>query len=440
MTVQQLRVTSNGQTVGLLDFHTANGSFSFRYDDAWLNDDGFLLSPRLTPDVCSGLNASAELRVFLANLLPEGQALDDVAAASAISKTNLYGLIRHLGRETTGALALLSADAAPATSETSLREIANEELSRRIRERADAPFSIWDGKVRLSIAGYQDKIAVFKNGDRLFLADGALASTHILKPQPRQASLKHLVVNEHFCMTLAKQIGLPVADVELIRVPEPVLLIQRFDRQRSEDGVRRVHVIDACQALGLPPEYKYERNFGNRRDVAHIRDGSSMAKLFSLIEHTHHKAREKLQLLHWCLFQYLIGNSDAHGKNLSFFVQRHALTLAPAYDLVCVEAHPEFEHEAAMAIGDNFNYRQVGPVDWAQFANDCGLPKALVGREMQKLAEMVSRENQPNATPSGYLPEEVEYLRHVRALMQERVQRMGDASKQVPKIRGEFLR
>ena len=46
--------------------------------------------------------------------------------------------------------------------------------------------------------------------------------------------------------------------------------------------VRRRHVIDACQALDLPASMKYERNIGSGRDVAHIRDGASLARVYGL--------------------------------------------------------------------------------------------------------------------------------------------------------------
>jgi serine/threonine-protein kinase HipA len=77
----------------------------------------------------------------------------------------------------------------------------------------------------------------------------------------------HLVVNEHFCMSLAKRMGLPVADVSIYRTPRPVLVVSRFDRVVLEGAngpvVQRLHIIDACQAADLPVTYKYERNFGS---------------------------------------------------------------------------------------------------------------------------------------------------------------------------------
>ena len=130
------------------------------------------------------------------------------------------------------------------------REISPEELQQRIAQRNEIPFSVWDGKVRMSVAGFQDKLLVQKHADRLFLVDGSLASTHILKPQPLNTQLAHMVANEHFCMRLAQEVGLRayktrslVAEVEILRVPDPVLCIARFDRLPSTTASR-------CPALG----------------------------------------------------------------------------------------------------------------------------------------------------------------------------------------------
>ncbi len=93
-------------------------------------------------------------------------------------------------------------------------------------------------KVRLSIAGYQDKIAAYKKGDEWFLVGAsALASTHILKLEPVSDQLRNLTSNEFFCMRLAEKVKLPADPVKLIHVPEPVLVVTRFDRKITEQGV-----------------------------------------------------------------------------------------------------------------------------------------------------------------------------------------------------------
>ena len=310
--------------VGVLAFETAAGLFSFQYDPAWLaSPKAYPLSPALLFKLFeeSAEQHSARVRRFFENLLPEGKALDDAASTNGLSRANLFGLMMALGRESAGAIALLPEHESPGSMPTSQRHIPLSELSERIRERRDVPFSVWDKKVRLSIAGLQDKLAVFQGQDGAFaLAEGALASTHILKPESLSDRLPHQVANEHYCLALANALGVTAASADIVRVPEAVLVVRRFDRELSGKRVLRRHIVDACQALDLPVASKYERNFGNSRDVQHVRDGVSFAKLFGLSAQTTGEASTRLALLRWAIFQFLIGNSDAHGKNISFFM------------------------------------------------------------------------------------------------------------------------
>lgn len=162
--------------------------------------------------------------------------------------------------------------------------------------------------MRMSIAGYQDKLPVYMEDGRIFLVEGDLASTHILKPEPDGGRLPMLVANEHFSMSLTQRLGLVVAPVSIMRLPNPVLVVERFDRVREPGRVRGVHIIDTCQALDLPVSYKYERNFGSGKDVQNIRDGVSFARLFSVADYTAQKAATRQALARWALFQYLIGS------------------------------------------------------------------------------------------------------------------------------------
>lgn len=440
----KLRLWSNRQSVGVITFDDANDAFSLAYDPEWIRINGFPLSPRLRPRlVKDDKSTSVELRRFLENLLPEGQALDDVAAVNHLSKSNLFGLVRALGKESAGAFSILPDDLALEKAPSSKREITFAELSERIRHREQTPFSVWDGKVRMSIAGYQDKIAVFRDSDqRLFLVEGELASTFNLKPAPRNPVVKHLVINEFFCMSLAKRANLDAAKVELLRVPEPVLLVERFDRAVSKDSnsVERIHIIDGCQALGLPPSYKYERNFGNSEDVRNIRDGASLKRMFDLTSLSDNKSSETLKLLRWVLFQYVSGNTDAHGKNLSYFVDEEGIRLAPAYDVVCVEAHDCFDKTTAMAIGDTFEYADVRAYDWAEFGCACGIPRKLLAREMTRMAKSVSSAIGSVAQSTPCVDEdEAAYVRQLASFIAERTNRLAKDAQLVPDVSDDLL-
>jgi serine/threonine-protein kinase HipA len=386
--------------VGRLGHDPQANRFSFDYAAPWLESPSrFPLSPPLQLQRHPAETAeqhSAQVRQFFENLLPEGAALDHAAQAAGTTRSNLVGLLIAIGKETAGALRVTLAENeaahhVAAESADSLREITPQQLSERILERENQPFSVWDGKVRLSLAGYQDKIAVYERENKWYLVEGSkLASTVIVKPAPMRKQLASLPANEHMCMQLARRVGVDAAETRLIHVPEPVLLVRRFDRIEHEGGVRRLHIVDGCQALGLAVSMKYERAYGDAADVAHIRDGVSFPKLFGLLEHSPLPAVDKRGLLRWAIFQVLIGNTDAHGKNVSFYCDEHGLRLAPAYDMVCMDAlDAGFPDAYAMAIGDAFAENDLSPYEWAHFGYLCKLPFRLIARELDGLATKV---------------------------------------------------
>ena len=395
-----LNVWAGEQLMGQLGHDPQANSFSFNYADVWLQAEGrFPLSPLLPLRRPAGENAeqhSAQVRQFFENLLPEGEALDHAAQVAGTTRSNLVGLLIAIGKETAGALRVTLADDNTAIEGAAaiehLREITPAQLSERIRDRDNIPFSVWDGKVRLSIAGYQDKIAVYEREGRWYLVDGSrLASTEIVKPLPMRKQLANLPAIEHLCMQLARRVGLEAAQTRLVHVPEPVLLVRRFDRVETREGVRRVHLVDGCQALGLAVSMKYERTYGEAAEVAHLRDGASLPRLFALVDQSPLPALDRLGLLRWAIFQVLIGNTDAHGKNVSFYCDGRGLRLAPAYDLVCMDAlDAGFSHSYAMAIGDAFNEDALTPYEWAHFGHLCKLPFRLVAHELDALTGQVS--------------------------------------------------
>ncbi len=371
----------------------AQQQICFEYAADW-RQSGFTLAPSvpLSEEASRETEGLAAAAAFFQNLLPEGQALDDVCRSLQISKSSSFGLLRAMGSEASGAVRVLAPDRPFAADK--LRPVPRAELSGRIRDRQDVPFSVWDGTVRLSIAGYQDKLAVFESDGDWALVDGvSRASTHILKPDPIAPRLSGLTSNEFFCMRLAAAIKLPVAPVRLEHVPEPVLVVERFDRARDGDRVRRIHVIDGCQALGVTPGLKYERPFGDGRDVAGIRTGTSLPALFRLGRSATTPAAFKLHLLRWVIFQALIQNFDAHAKNISFFWDRHGLRVAPAYDLVSIGIYPEgwLPKTFAMAFGDAFTVEDLIAYEWAHMAHLCDIKPRQLANEIVKMATAIER-------------------------------------------------
>jgi len=443
----QLSLWLHKRHVADIGYEPLNEAWSLRYTDDWLqNRQAFALSPALPLGTeCS----SASIRRFIENLLPEGRALDIVASAQGVAKSNVYGLIRALGAETTGAFRFLphGEDGSTEPARNRPREITLVELDERIGERESRPLVEWDGKVRMSVAGYQDKLLVYANGEPgeapMFLPDFPVASTHILKPEPAGARLPYMVANEHFCMTLAKRLGLPAATVSILRTPRPVLAITRFDRiahnGTSGAWVERKHIIDACQASDLPAAYKYERNIGSVGEAALYRDGVSLPKLFGLLEHATRKAADRQAMLRWALFQLVIGNSDAHGKNFSFFVHRSGLQAAPWYDLVSVVQYPQFSHDLAMAFGDEFNLDQIKAFSLADFAQRCGIDRQLLVRECRRIRDGVRQHAVEVANSQPYLKEERELVIKIVEFAKEQSERLEAASREASGISPNML-
>lgn len=427
--------------VGTLTFDTASDAFSLDYDPEWVTSQhGYALSPHLP---LAGVATSGAIRRFIENLLPEGRALDVASVYANITKNNIFGLIRHLGRETAGALSFLPIGQTTQALAPQRREVTREELQQRIDTRNQVPFSVWDGKVRMSVAGFQDKLLVLLDGEKMFLADGALASTHILKPEPLNSAMPFMVANEHFCMKLASRISQRrygqdhAAAVHILRVPSPVLVIQRFDRQKVADGVKRIHAIDACQALDMPVSAKYERNFGNGQDVRHIRDGVSFARLMSTRQHLMQPAVGMQRLVLWAVTTLLLGNSDAHGKNISFYVRKAGLSVAALYDLVSVVQYDAqmYEHDLAMAFGDEFTLSDIRAYALADFCLSTGIARAYFARELITLCKLAIEAAAAQAIDPIYQGDEVVFVQKIAAFVIERAHALLSMAAEISKFR-----
>lgn len=288
----------------------------------------------------------------------------------------------------------------------------------------------------MSVAGVQDKInVVLDDKGNIGFGEGALCSTHLLKFEKQK--LSHLVLNEYFTMQLAAQCGLDVAKTQILYFGDhATLLIERFDRKFiSTFQVKRRHVIDGCQALNLPPEFKYERNFGNGRDVAHIREGASLPKLFEFAEKCSNPAITKKKVLDWVLFNILIFNFDAHGKNISFFVSKKGISLTPFYDLVNIKMHTEFDQTMAMALGDEFGSKTINAYELADFADSCGLSRRLVARQLKVLTSKAQKALDYDVREIAKTEGGKIYLEKYKKLVSERCEQLIDILDKIAKVK-----
>lgn len=368
---RELVATINGEAVGWL--REQNNLWTFEYDPAWI-DTGFDLSPHLPRaggKIIDGAT-SRPVQWFFDNLLPEEAARDLLAADARIPAADAFGLLAYYGRESAGAITLRAPGEAPGRS--GYVELTDAELSERINKLPTQSLAAGAPK-RMSLAGAQHKMAVSVVNGALFFPEGEMPSTHLLKPDHvDREHWPHSVANEYFTMRLADRIGLRVPRVEMRYVPEPVYLIERFDRERIDGETRRLHIIDACQLLGLDRTFKYQQ--------------ATVQTFVNIIEQCTNRARTRQDIASWVLFNLLTGNADAHLKNLSFHVDAQGIRLAPFYDLVSTESYhtapdnnPQWPNSLlSTKIGNATTFAQVNSATYADFAATLGLTRTAIKR------------------------------------------------------------
>lgn len=374
-----LSVWWDGSIVGALQVNE-HGEMRFAYSPEWLGDPtrpaiSFSLPKRAEPF------RQRECRPFFAGLLPEESQRDAIAGALGISKRNDFAFLEALGGDVAGALSLWPEGEAPPVVDPGgeARALTDAELVGILDTLPTRPLLAGRDGLRLSLAGAQSKLPVVLVGGRVALPAPGQPTTHILKPPI--ARFPHTTENEALVMTLAAAIGLPVAPVAARRVAgRPYLLIARYDRSFDEsDRARRLHQEDFCQALGIPPERKYAAE-----------GGPAFKACFDLVRRaTTVPAVAVLALLDAAIFNLIVGNADAHGKNFSLLYQAGGVTLAPFYDLLATVAYPDLSAKLAMRIAKRATLEEISSTTWPEFAADVGLGAPFVRRRVVELAEAV---------------------------------------------------
>jgi serine/threonine-protein kinase HipA len=347
--------------------------FTFTYEKSWVDaSDSFPISVALRLRRAPYTEEAA--RAFFSNLLPEGNVRRRLAGRLGISEGNDYALLAAIGGECSGALSVLTEP--PNKIVRAHQELSPAELAKRIAAGGALTSFAGERGVRLSLAGAQDKLPVCLQDDRILLPKGAAASTHILKFE--SPDFKHLPTNEVFVLRLAAAVGLPAVQAELHRFGKVyAAVIERYDRVRSKQRVERLHQEDFCQALGYPPERKYE-----------VEGGPTFADCIELVRsHSIDPLTDAHQLVRWHLFNAMAGNADGHAKNLALLHKPSGTRLAPFYDLICTRAYRIVDRQLAMKLGSQRDSDKLTKKDWARFAEDIGVGERYIRETALELAD-----------------------------------------------------
>lgn len=357
-------------------------------------------APALRPEREDGtaLSASLPLREkaftpsesapFFEGLLPEGSMRMAIARKFGLSEEDGFGLLKALGIDCAGAVVVLAEGEEARTPEgQGIRPLDAGELEDLVEELPRRPLGVSaepDG-LRLSLGGVQDKLVLVRMPSGQFgQPTGGAPSTCLLKPD--YGHYEDLAANEHFCMTVASRSGLDVAKTETVSVGSiPCLYVERFDRGIDDSGrIVRIHQEDMCQALGILPAAKYEAN-----------GGPSVAAAIGLLK-TLGGIQAAVDIRGFAkalILNFLLGNSDAHGKNFALLYDpATGVRLAPLYDIVSTAVYPDVTDRIAMRIGGVDDPAAVDLAAWKELARESGL-----GGQLGALARIWSAEIRTNA-------------------------------------------
>lgn len=409
-----LSVWWDGVVVGALQVNQ-HGQMRFTYASGWLADASrpaisFSLAKQEQPFT------QRQCRPFFAGLLPEEAQRDVIAGALGISRGNDFAFLEALGGDVAGALSLWPEGEVPPTPEPTgtPRPLSDDELVDLLDTLPKRPLLAGREGLRLSLAGAQTKLPVVLVDDRVALPAPGQPTTHILKPAIER--FPHTTENEALVMTLAAAVGLPVAPVTSRSVKgRPYLLVARYDRRFDANGqAHRLHQEDFCQALGIVPERKYAAEGGPT-----FKTGFDLLRRATTVP-----AVAVLAFLDAAIFNLIVGNADAHGKNFSLLYKTSGVSLAPFYDLLSTVAYPDLSPNLAMKIARRATLEEVGQVTWTAFAEEIGLPSSFVRRRVRELSDALSSQVTPLPDSAALTGLDASALRNYAALIASRAERL----------------
>jgi len=376
----KLNVWCNSNHVGYL-WRDGKNDIGFQYSEKWLeNPVRFPVSVTL-PLRSESYQVGGEKRVahnFFANLLPEADNRKRICREKKISEGNDFELLRAIGGECAGALSITGNEPAQATPK--YRLLSDDDLTKLLVKRNPlAVVEESDAPPRFSLAGAQDKASVKYEDGQFFIPLDNSISTHILKYRLRD--VRHVPAYETITIWTANELGLDTCKINYFtHGGEPFSLAKRYDRITTDDGLVRLHQEDFCQATGRSSQNKYEHE-----------GGPTFAECLKLIQkHSTQPLQDIPRLIQWQIFNYLVGNADAHAKNLSFlYGLDNTSRLSPFYDLIAIHAWPShvFNHNLALSIGGESNIHKVKRSHWEKLADDCAISFNLFDSSIGKLSE-----------------------------------------------------
>ena len=302
-----------GERVGML-FPAGDNDYRLAYDPEVVERLGpgrTLLSSSL-PARPEPYSAEAT-RAYVEGLLPQGPRRARLGRELDVDPVDGYLLLAALGEDCPGAVSFLAPEDAPASHRARLDRLAGARTSWPPRSGTPRPASTATrpDRPRFVLPGERPKLALVRDeaGGRWAWPQAGLPSTHVVKPETGEYA--EYIANEMFCMTVCRQVGLPVAKATVEEIGGRRCLVSpRYDRVAGESALdtRRLHCESFSQALGILPGAIVAAEDGKEREPPGWAEARGLLNAVS-------RADEIVNLLTAAFCNYILGNGDAHGDN-----------------------------------------------------------------------------------------------------------------------------
>lgn len=355
-----LNVFLSDKHIGILE-KDGYGGVNFQYSD---NADRIL---SLSLPIQKEPFENKQCKGFFNGLLPESEHIRiAIGKKYGINPKNDFSILQAIGYDCAGAVSFFDGD----DEQTPLKHLqefyeieyslfSEDELEKFIKELPQKPLATGIEDMRLSLAGAQDKTSVIVVGGQIGYPKNNVPTSHIIKPAIN--GYDETIENEFICIKSAEKLGIKVPDVKICHANKTkYFLIQRYDRELIANKIKRIHQEDFCQASNIPSVYKYQSE-----------GGVDFKRCFEILRVTSQPAVAINQFIQLMIFNYLIGNNDAHGKNFSILhYDNGEIKFAPAYDILCSQVYPELSNKMAMKIGGHYNHDEILLRHFEKFANE----------------------------------------------------------------------
>ena len=174
---------------------------------------------------------------------------------------------------------------------------------------------------------------------------------------------------EHAMLTLARACGLVAAESRVVDVAgRDVLLVRRFDREKTDAGYRRARMVSALTLL------RAEDTYQSRYKWSYVLLAEELRRVCA------EPRQSTAELFRRMCFNALISNVDDHPRNHAVLARAADWSLSPAYDLTPAVPVSLERRDLAMECGDAGRYANAQNLlsQGARFLLDGGEARALV--------------------------------------------------------------